>query len=152
MNKRRRKIKGKICNNSNIKLYHLSEENYNNKIFKPRIPSSAAENENKTIARVCFSSSMSGAYRAIEFYEKGGWSYPLYVHMPENINSAIQNKNVIIPHEDLVFDVHYTNEYWIREKVKLKCIGKAIFKYTRNSYMDDMFRTKIAIKWIEKYD
>ena len=150
---RKRKIKGKICRNTNIKLYHLSETNHNKRIFKPRIPSSAAGDcgENTTIARICFSSSMSGAYRAIEFDECRGWSYPLYVHIPESIDNAIQNKNVIIPHKDLVFDVHYTNEHWVREKVKLKCIGKACFKYMGRSYKDDKLRTKIGIKWIEKY-
>lgn len=150
---RKRKIKGRLCRNRDITLYHLSDTNHNNRIFKPRIPASAAGDcgENTTIARICFSSSMSGAYRAIEFDECRGWSYPLYVHVPENIEAAILNKNVIVPHEDLVFDVHYTNEHWVREKVKLKCIGKARFKFTRRSYMDSNLRTKIAIRWIEKY-
>ena len=150
---RKRKIKGRICKNSNIRLYHLSETNHDRRVFKPRIPSSAAGDcgENTTIARICFSSSISGAYRAIEFDKYKGWSYPLYVHVPENISSAIKNKNVIVPHKDLVFDVHYTNEHWVREKVKLKCIGKACFKYMKRSYMDNDLRTKIGIRWIEKY-
>lgn len=147
------KIKGRVCRNKNIRLYHLSVDNHNNRIFKPRIPHSAADDcgENITIARICFSSSMSGAYRAIEFDECKGWSYPLYVHVPEIISNAVENKNVIVPHKDLVFDVHFTNEHWVREKVKLKCIGKAQFKYTKRSYLDDNLRTKIRIKWIEKY-
>ena len=153
MSKNKWKIKGKVCKNENIRLFHLSLENHNNRIFKPRIPHNVADycNENNTIARICFSTSMSGAYRAIEFNEKRGWSYPYYIHIPQNITNAVKNKNVIIPHKDLVFDVHYTNEHWVREKVKLKCIGKALFKYANKSYMDDNFRTKIKIKWIEKY-
>ena len=61
------KIKGKICKNKNIKLFHISEEKHHNRIFKPRIPKSAGVDfgENVTIARICFSSSMSGAYRAM---------------------------------------------------------------------------------------
>lgn len=149
----KRKIKGRICRNTNIKLYHLSDTNHDRRVFKPRIPSSAAGDcgENTTIARICFSSSMSGAYRAIEFDEYKGWSYPLYVHVPENIETAVQNKNVIVPHEDLVFDARVTNEHWVREKVKLKCIGKAMFKYMERSMKTDKIRPKVAMRWIEKY-
>ena len=109
--------------------------------------------ENTTIARICFSSSMSGAYRAItDIKDHGDWCYyPLYVHVPENIVDVIKNKNVIIPHKDLVFDQEYTNEHWVREKVKLKCIGKAWFKLGRYNYAGP-FRTPVKIKWIEKYD
>ena len=153
--KRKWKIKGKICYNKNIHLYHLSEENHNNRIFKPRIPKSAADGcgENTTIARICFSSSMSGAYRAItDIKDHGDWCYfPLYVHVPENIVDVVKNKNVIVPHKDLVFDQEYTNEHWVREKVKLKCIGKALFKLGRYNYAGP-FRTPVKIKWIEKYE
>lgn len=34
---------------------------------------------------------------------------------------------------------------------KRKIIGKACFKYMGRSYEDDKLRTKIGIKWIEKY-
>ena len=114
------KIKGKICRNNNLNLYHLSEEYHHNKVFKPRIPKSIAidYNENNTIARVCFSTSMSGAFRAI----------------------------------DLVYDADYTNEYWVREKIKLKCIGRACFRYIQGSIFDKRFRTRIEIKWLEKYE
>lgn len=42
------------------------------------------------------------------------------------------------------------NERWVREKVKLKCIGKALFKLERYNYAGP-FRTPVKIKWIEKY-
>ena len=145
------RIKGKICKNKNIRLFHISEKNHNNKIFKPRIPESAADYcfENKTIARICFSTSMSGAYRAICFSDNG-WSEPFYVHKPENIDNAISNNNIIIPSTELVFDQKFTNEHWIREKIKMKCIGKAKFKYVKYNYVDN-FRPKVRIKWLEKY-
>ena len=95
---------------------------------------------------------MSGAYRAItDIKDHGDWCYfPLYVHVPENIVDVVKNKNVIVPHKDLVFDQEYTNEHWVREKVKLKCIGKALFKLERYNYAGP-FRTPVKIKWIEKY-
>ena len=43
-----RKIKGKICKNENIHLYHISEDNHDRKMFKPRIPASTLEEENRT--------------------------------------------------------------------------------------------------------
>ena len=147
------KIKGKICKNKNIKLFHISEEKHHNRIFKPRIPKSAGVDfgENVTIARICFSSSMSGAYRAIYNSKyQGMWSNEYFIHIPENINDAVLNKNVIAPHSDLVFDQQYTNEYWVREKVKLKCIGKAQFKIAYHRYWGP-YRTRVDIKWIEKY-
>jgi hypothetical protein len=143
-----RKIKGKICRNESIHLYHISEDNHNRKIFKPRIPASILDTENGTIARICFSTSMSGAFRAIGFWD-GGWSYPYYVHVPENIDKSVKNNKVIIPCEDLVPDQKITNEYWVRDKVKLKCIGLACFKF--GEYAFDRSRRKVKIKWIEKY-
>lgn len=150
----KRKIKGKICRNNNLNLYHLSEENHHNKVFKPRIPKSVAidYNENNTIARICFSTSMSGAFRAIDFDNHSWWSIPFYVHKPIDISKAIKNKNVIKPSTDLVYDADYTNEYWIREKIKLKCIGRACFRYIQGSIFDKRFRTRIEIKWLEKYE
>jgi hypothetical protein len=144
-----RKIKGKFCKNESIHLYHISEDNHDRKMFKPRIPASTLEEENRTIARICFSTSMSGAFRALGFWDCSGWSYPYYVHVPENINKLVINNKVIIPSEDLVPDQKTTNEYWVRDKIKLKCIGLVRFKYDeRKSYRN---RSKIHIKWIEKY-
>lgn len=143
-----RKIKGKICENESIHLYHISEDNHNGKIFKPRIPTTTMDGENRTITRICFSTSISGAFRAIGFWD-GGWSYPYYVHVPENINKSVIKNKVIIPHEDLVPDQKTTNEYWVRDKVKLKCIGLASFKY--DTHKDGRNRSKVKIKWIEKY-
>ena len=147
------KIKGKICKNRNIKLYHLSYKNQDKRIFKPRIPDSAVDgdSENKTIARICFSTSMSGAFRAISFDYDNYWSRPFYVHIPENIVDAVKNKNVIKPSNKLVFDSEYTNEYWVREKIKMKCIGKACFKYAKQNFYSQ-YRHTVKIKWIEKYE
>ena len=93
----KRNIKGKICKNKNIKLFHLSEINQNNKIFKPRIPKTILyEGENNTIARICFSSSMSGAFRAISFNYDNFWSEPLYVHIPETIEKAIEEEEMFL--------------------------------------------------------
>lgn len=143
-----RKIKGKFCKNEGIHLYHISEDNHNGRIFKPRIPASTLNEENRTIARICFSTSISGAFRAIGFWD-GGWSYPYYVHVPENINKLVVKNKVIIPHEDLVPDQKITNEYWVRDKIKLKCIGMVSLKYDVRKFYRN--RSKVKIKWIEKY-
>ena len=95
---------------------------------------------------------MSGAFRAIDFDGPNCWSRPFYVHKPIDISKAIKNKNVIKPSTDLVYDADYTNEYWVREKIKLKCIGRACFKYIKGSIFDKRFRTRIEIKWLEKYE
>ena len=61
-------------------------------------------------------------------------------------------ENVIKPSTDLVYDADYTNEYWIRENIKLKCIGRACFRYIQGNIFDKRFRTRIKIKWLEKYE
>ena len=147
-----RKIKGKICKNKHIKLYHISEENHNNRVFKPRIPLSPLdEGENKTIARICFSTSLSGAFRALTFQDRG-WSHEYYVHIPTDITKAVENSNVIKPSIDLVIDQEYTSEYWVREKVTLKCIGIAKFRYINFNSWFGPFRTKVKIKWVKKFE
>lgn len=147
-----RKIKGKICKNKYIKLYHISEENHNNRVFKPRIPLSPLdEGENTTIARICFSTSLSGAFRAITFQDRG-WSQEYYVHIPIDITNAVENHNVIKPSTDLLIDQEYTSEYWVREKVKMKCIGIAKFRYIDFNSWFGPFRTKVKIKWVEKFE
>ena len=133
-----------------IKLYHLSETNCDGKTFKPRVPESICDDpelENQKVKRVCFSSSLSGAYRAIS--DVVGYEDILYVHIPENIDEIISNNKLIKPSEDDVFDVHETGEYWITQKVKLKCIGVAKFKSDYDWF--DNEKENIKFRWIEKF-
>lgn len=67
-------MKEKRIYNPPKRLIHLSEENHNGEWFKPRVPGSIVincgygeNNEDDTIKRVCFSSSITGAFYAISF-------------------------------------------------------------------------------------
>lgn len=126
-----------------LRLYHISEENQNNKVFKPRIPSSALDSgfEDNITKRICFASSISGAYKAIDY---GMYNTTYYVHVPINLNSIVRKEKLYKPDEKEVIDCKTTGEYWVLSNVKLKCIGIAKFKYKRNS-------TSIVIKWIKKF-
>lgn len=125
-------------------LYHLSEENHNNEVFKPRIPQSIIDDEEKedqTTKRVCFSKTISGAYRAIQFTNDE--KVELYVHIPYNKNIKYYK-----PTEEQVYDINFTSEVWVKHKVKMKCIGK-ICAYYKCDYFH--WKPKVRIKWLEKY-
>lgn len=126
-----------------IKLYHLSFFNHDGETFHPKIPDSVMLDEDDKLNRVCFSSSMSGCYRALFSNDV----VELFVHVPTNIKS----KNLYKPSSYLVPDVEYTDEYWYRKPVKMKCIGKAKFSrpYLRWS---SRIKPHVKIKWIEKYE
>lgn len=125
-------------------LYHLSEDNHHNEVFFPRIPHSVmdeADMEDQKTKRICFSTTLSGAYRAIQFrYDD---VLELYVHVPYN-----QDVKYYRPTEKQVYDCKFTNEIWVKRKVKMKCIGK-IKAYYKKDYFH--WRPKVYIKWIEKY-
>ena len=137
-----------------VHLYHLSDLNHDGKTFRPRLPHSKSDDpeyEDQKTRRVCFASSMSGAYRAINDV---GYTEKLYVHIPTNLDEIIENGKLVKPSENDVYDVYNTGEYWIKQKVKLKCIGFAEFTCSGYNNMWDMSkpdRDRVRIKWIEKY-
>lgn len=114
------------------RLFHLSTENHNGEWFKPRIPHKILyyyghnNNEDATVKRVCFSGSISGAFFAINF---DGYPQKLYLHVPENIEDIVRRRKLCKPTVKQVFDVNYTDEYWVKCKVKMKCIGYIYIKY-----------------------
>jgi hypothetical protein len=117
----------------------------------PHSKSDDPEYEDQKTRRVCFASSMSGAYRAINDV---GYTEKLYVHVPTNLDEIIENGKLVKPSENDVYDVYDTGEYWIKQKVKLKCIGFAEFSCNINTSMWDLSkpdRDRVRIKWIEKY-
>ena len=128
------------------RLIHLSEVNHDGEIFRPRIPESIAthENEDDKVKRVCFSGSISGAFRAIDFY---GYYHNFYVHVPVGIEDIVRRGKLCKPTIKQVYDVESTDEYWIKCNVKLKCIGVVCFQ-DRNyhSYSDS-----IRFRWLEKF-
>lgn len=130
------------------KLYHLSFDNWDGKVFKPRIPSNRLPDEDGSLNRVCLSSSMSGAFRACS---QNDYNYAImFVHVPENIDNIIKRGGLYKPNENLVPDVNFTQEHWLRRPTKMKCIGKAKFYYKDNFYTLNL--PKVKIKWIEKYE
>lgn len=65
-------------------LYHLSDKNHNGEVFVPRVPASIAPDENPDVERVCFSTTMTGAFKTISqcYYDH---IQKLYVHIPESM-------------------------------------------------------------------
>lgn len=145
MNKRKEMIRVKRP----INLYHISCKNHDGETFRPRIPLDCGNEEDYTIKRVCFSSTISGAYRAITFEDTYGEE--CYIHVPEDIEPILKRGGVYKPSTKLVWDRDFTNEYWVKRPVKMKCIGKAKFWYKNHSAIFGPWRPLVRIKWIEKY-
>ena len=130
-----------------VRLYHLSEENHDGEIFKPRVPESISDDpeyEDQKTKRVCFASSMAGAFRAISI----GCVERFYVHVPVNIETIIKKGKLFKPSEYEVYDVYETGEYWVKCQVKLKCIGFAEFMSYETSWNE---LDGVRMRWIEKY-
>lgn len=135
------------------KLIHLSEENHDGEWFKPRVPQSLVinalnpeDNEDENTRRVCFSGSITGAFYAISF--DGKWQ-KLYVHVPENIEDIVRRGKLYKPSEEQVFDVNYTDEYWIKCKVKMKCIGYISINYTPVWWTN---RPSVKFKYLKRFE
>lgn len=118
--------------NSNIQLYHCSDKNHNNEIFYPKrfdTASSRAGIESPE-ARICFSDYIQGCIRSIC---RGIYNFELYVHQPYNPEKI----ELYRPTKKEVYDVDITHEIWIRQPVKMKCIGKIlIYDIDNNDYED----------------
>lgn len=100
------------------KIYHLSQSNMNGKTISPRIPSNYFTKngyEDGKTARVCFAKSIDMCLRALS---QKCTDMELYVHIPDG------NYNIYNPSTKEVPDCKITSEVWIKEPVKLKCIGK----------------------------
>lgn len=142
-------MKEKIITKCPKKLIHLSEENHDGEWFKPRVPDSivafGCDKEDDKINRVCFSSSITGAFYAINFH--GNWQ-KLYVHVPENIEDIVKRKKLCKPTTDQVFDADYCDEYWVKCKVKMKCIGYIAISYHPNYFEN---RPKVRFKYIKRF-
>ena len=110
-----------------MNLYHLSPVNHDGKTFYPRIPKTAATGEDLLTPRVCFAPTIRQAIVAINPAGDFMSEYEYFVHIPVNCN------NVYIPTELEVPDVDDTEEIWIKEPVKLACIGKVIVRYGMSS-------------------
>ena len=134
------------------RLIHLSKENHNGEWFKPRVPDSvyksfgftSEDDEDDTTRRICFSGSITGAFYAINF---DGKCEKLYVHVPENIENIVKRGKLYKPSEEQVFDVNYTDEYWIKCKVKMKCIGYISINYNPSIFTN---RPPVKFKYLKR--
>jgi len=126
-----------------MQLYHLSEINHDNETFVPRVPYSVCDEEleDQKTKRICFSTTISGAYRAVQFYDNN--IKELYVHVPVS-----ENVRFCRPTANQVYDCKFTNEVWVKSRTKMKCIGKIRAYYKVDYYH---WRPAVRIKWIEKY-
>lgn len=96
-------------------IYHLSSTNLDNKILKPRVPKNFFIDkgfEDGTTPRVCFSTSIDGSLAGISQNIEGK---EFYVHIPEGKIKYYQPTNVP--------DSKITKEVWVKDPVKLKCLG-----------------------------
>jgi hypothetical protein len=124
------------------RLVHISSENHNEEWFTPRVPGTTGPNEDEKIRRVCFATSICGAYKAIKdccrFTDK------FYVHVPYNLNDIVRRGKLCKPTPEQVYDVRETGECWVRCKVKLKCIGHI------HIWCD--CHDNVRFKWLAKYE
>lgn len=138
-------------------LFFISDTNMDNHTLNPRIPNNYLTKngyEDNTICRVCVAPSIKSSLIALS---KNLKDVELYVHIVDNISQAKQCK----PSVNLVPDSIITNEVWITNSVKLKCVGKIKvldaygdglkYKYgEKNQYEAELYSWKY--KWIEKFD
>ena len=106
--------------NKTTKLYHLSFEKMDGKVLYPRIPDSRATNENETVPRVCFSTSIIGCIKAIC---ADNLRCSIYVYEPSNAPGYKYIDNLFVPTKEDVPDVIETREKWITCPVKMKLSG-----------------------------
>ena len=137
-----------------MKLYFLSENNMDNKVLIPRVPKNFLTingYEDNTTPRVCFSESISGALAALS---QNLNNKELYVHTTIDDNVKFSRPSI----KD-VPDVMITKERWVKQPVKIKCIGKIIAK--DNGKPGEKYKygdNKIAIlytwdyEWINRLD
>lgn len=103
---------------SSVKVYHLSQSNLDGKTLSPRVPSNYFTKngyEDGKTARVCFAKSIDMCLRALS---QKCTDMELFVHIPDG------KYNIYAPSTKDVPDCKITSEVWIKEPVKLKCIGK----------------------------
>lgn len=101
-----------------MKLYHVSVFLQGKKVlFKPRVPKSAAEGENATIERICFSTSIENCIKAIGPSKfKSGTKFMVF-------ETDIDQESLISP--QVLFDRNYVKdaleneEYWYMDSIEL---------------------------------
>ena len=136
-----------------IKLYTLSKDNLDNKTLQPRVPDNFLIRngyEDNITKRVCFATSIGKCLTALS---TNNTNTEFYVHIPD----PNKKYKVYEPSIKKVPDVKITNEHWIKEPVKLKCIGKILcikdagkdgIKYKYGDKEAELYEWEW--KWLEK--
>ena len=106
-------------------LYHLSESSHDGETFVPRPMDKerVMEGENWRAKRICVSSSIDGALSALVDSISMPVGMILHVHEILNLDDLFRRGKVYRPSILQVPDCETTNEYWLRDKAVLKCIG-----------------------------
>lgn len=142
-------------NNQNQPLYFLSTTNLNNQILKPKIPNnyfSQNNYEDNQSLRIIFAPTIE---KAIMIKSQLSENKLFYVHIPD-IN---QELDIYKPSINEVPDSDITDEYWVKNNCKLKCIGIIELINIKNRYGNKFVygKNKIAElyewnwKWKEKF-
>lgn len=94
----------------NCTLYHVSRHQLDKIILYPRIPEGNGYDENTTIKRICFSTSIQGCLNSIK--------NKIFINDILHIYTLNYNKNLKykIPNVTDVYDVKITNEVWVLNK------------------------------------
>ena len=103
-----------------MKLYHLSVFLQGKKVlFTPRVPKSAAEGENATIERICFSTSIENCIKAIGPSKfKSGTKFMVFeADIDANSESLISPQ--VLFDRNYVKDALENEEYWYMDSIEL---------------------------------
>lgn len=106
------------------KLYHLSEDDLNNKLITPRVPYNKLTKtgfENCSIARICFAPNVENCLIAIgdDLQDK-----IFNVYEPMNYNNLQIISNDEIVKNNYVADAFLTREVWVTNPVIMKYLYK----------------------------
>lgn len=139
-------------------LFHLSEDNHDGETFIPRPMNKECviEGENWQAKRICVSKTIDGAVSALMDSVSMAYGIKLYVHEIANINELFKKDKVYKPTTKQVPDCETTDEYWLKDKAILKCIGAIEVGHITDHplyYMWNGVETRMdrfMWKWIEK--
>lgn len=130
--------------NRNFELFHVSP-NKDIKELTPRISMKRLYNENIRIPRVSAAPSIDACFRAVGLtLNKNDRPIKYYVYQL----MIDKNTRIVKPSVELVPDQKYTNEYWILDPIKVKCLGYitvSLDKKTKNLKFDDSTITRDAM-------
>ena len=99
-------------------IYHLSDVNHDGEIFEPRYykGDNYKSGNERGVKRVCFSDHINGALLSI--VPQGATDGEMFVHIPDS------DVKVYSTDTNDIYDSNATHELWVKEPVKMKCIGK----------------------------